>query len=63
MVILVSTFCLFFASGCGTNGSLSQAATTNFSQTPTGVYTIQLDGTGPSGVPDDGIGYLTLVVK
>ena len=61
--ILVSTLCLFFASGCGTSGSFSQVTTTNYSQTPTGTYNIQLDGTGPSGVPDNGIGYLTLIIK
>jgi hypothetical protein len=49
--------------GCGTNGSFSQPTPKNFSQTPTGTYTIQLDGVGPSGIADEGIGYVQLVVK
>jgi hypothetical protein len=63
VVALLGTVLALGALGCGTNGSFSQPTPKNFSQTPTGTYTIQLDGVGPSGIADEGIGHIQLVVK
>lgn len=48
--------------GCGTNGSFGSTTTKNFGGTPPGAYTLQLQGTGPSGTPEN-IGTVGLVVQ
>lgn len=63
ILALLGTVLALGTLGCGTNGSFSQSTPKNFSQTPSGTYTIQLDGVGPSGIADEGIGHIQLVVK
>lgn len=48
--------------GCGTNGSFGSTTPKTFGGTPVGSYTIQLQGTGPSGTPEN-IGTVGLVVQ
>jgi hypothetical protein len=54
-------FCLGI-SGCGTNGSFGPATPKTFGGTPAGSYTIELDGVGPSGIPEK-IGTIGLIVQ
>jgi len=60
--LFVLTLALIALGGCGTSGSSTQPPPKTFNVTPSGTYTIQLDGVGPSGVPEK-IGTIQLVVN
>ena len=49
-------------SACGTSGTFGQTTQKNFGGTPPGTYSIQIDGVGPSGIPES-IGTVSLTVQ
>jgi Abnormal spindle-like microcephaly-assoc'd, ASPM-SPD-2-Hydin len=62
IIFLSITACCACLCGCGTNGSFGQPPPKSFGETPAGTYTIQLDGVGPSGIPEK-IGTIVLTVQ
>jgi len=58
---LLGLVCIIFT-GCGTTGSFGQSASKNLGETPTGTFTIHIDGVGPSGATQE-IGQVQLVVQ
>jgi hypothetical protein len=61
-IMLLSLVCLLSLSACGTNGSFGQTPPKNFGGTPSGTYSIEIDGVGPSGVAEK-IGTVSLTVQ
>ena len=62
MLSLLVVVCLVSVSACGTNGTFGTTTQKSFNGTPSGTYTIEIDGVGPSGVPQS-IGTVSLTVQ
>jgi hypothetical protein len=62
MLSLLVVVCLVSFSACGTNGTFGTTTQKSFNGTPSGTYTIEIDGVGPSGVPQS-IGTVSLTVQ
>lgn len=66
LLALLGVFLLFVLvlglNACGTSGTFGQTTQKNFGGTPPGTYSIEIDGVGPSGIPES-IGTVSLTVQ